>query len=78
MVVHTFNPPLGRQSRWVSEIKARLVYLVSSRESQSYRGRPSQKNTNKQIKETKQKAPKYFGCLEPLWASMQVSRLGTS
>jgi hypothetical protein len=31
VVSHTFNPTLGRQSRWISEVKASLVYRVSSR-----------------------------------------------
>ena len=35
-----FIPALGRQSRWVSEFEARLVYGGSSQDSQGYTEKP--------------------------------------
>jgi hypothetical protein len=45
-------PTLGRQSRWISEFKASLVYRVSFRTARAIQRNPVSKNQNQSINQS--------------------------
>jgi hypothetical protein len=55
VVAHAFNPSTGGRDRCISELKASLVYKVSSRTARAIKRNPVSKNQKPKKKKKKRK-----------------------